>query len=528
MYNQIKPFILLTSTFALFSILFCFDKAFSHEVTVASLSNVSFNLSSPSGGGSKGQQEADWRIYLKKSKEFFQNREIDEAIEWAKKADSIFVLENKKPLYDAQALMGICYKDKDELVKSIKHYQLALANAPGLSSEINTMLNMAEVSLAAKDTIAVLDYLSIYRIQLDKIESRKARAYCYFQYASLLQKAGGDLNVAFSFFQKSLSICRIDSIYEIGSYNCCGIIELYEQQGKIDSCLAWQDSLAFFVEKDNSPLVHANALQCLGNFNLKQKNYKTAIKELRRALIYARKADYMPACLDIFMKLSEASEAIGDYKKSIFYLKKYDTIEDSLGASKWNERLLELQMKYENERKEQQLKTLKNRLDVALGFPVLIAVFSVFVIIFLVLFLTRKQYNPKQVAEDIVKSPPLEKSLSASQLKQWDDLQRIFIADKLYLKPDLTLTSLAKLLNTNRSTLSEIINIKSGKTFTHFVNEYRVKEACILLSDPQKNYLSIEGIGLEVGFNSRSAFYVAFAHEIEQSPASFRKTHSQK
>ncbi|MBL7757174.1 MAG: AraC family transcriptional regulator, partial [Chitinophagaceae bacterium] len=44
--------------------------------------------------------------------------------------------------------------------------------------------------------------------------------------------------------------------------------------------------------------------------------------------------------------------------------------------------------------------------------------------------------------------------------------------------------------------------------FTLFVNEYRIDAACRMLSQPTN--FTIEAVGDEVGFNSKSTFFAAF------------------
>jgi AraC-like DNA-binding protein len=62
-----------------------------------------------------------------------------------------------------------------------------------------------------------------------------------------------------------------------------------------------------------------------------------------------------------------------------------------------------------------------------------------------------------------------------------------------------------------------------NKSFFDFVNEYRVQEAKRLLCSPQSDHLSILGIALDAGFNSKSAFYTAFGKYAGITPSEYRK-----
>lgn len=60
----------------------------------------------------------------------------------------------------------------------------------------------------------------------------------------------------------------------------------------------------------------------------------------------------------------------------------------------------------------------------------------------------------------------------------------------------------------------------TGKTFTHFVNEFRVTHACRLLSN---SHLSISEVCFDSGFNNLSHFNKHFKLVTSQSPGQYRK-----
>ncbi|MCL2073928.1 MAG: AraC family transcriptional regulator [Marinilabiliaceae bacterium] len=104
----------------------------------------------------------------------------------------------------------------------------------------------------------------------------------------------------------------------------------------------------------------------------------------------------------------------------------------------------------------------------------------------------------------------------------FDVLTQLMTDKQLYRKQDISLDHTAKLLGVNRVYLSQTINYCKGGNFNNFVNEFRVKEAVILMSDKKKNYLCIEGIAIDVGFNDRKSFYRAFKKFTGLSPSEFR------
>lgn len=61
-----------------------------------------------------------------------------------------------------------------------------------------------------------------------------------------------------------------------------------------------------------------------------------------------------------------------------------------------------------------------------------------------------------------------------------------------------------------------------GKNFFQFVNSYRIEAVKKILLEPKLKY-SIEAIGYECGFNSKSSFYTVFKNLTGETPVAFRK-----
>ncbi len=95
--------------------------------------------------------------------------------------------------------------------------------------------------------------------------------------------------------------------------------------------------------------------------------------------------------------------------------------------------------------------------------------------------------------------------------------------EELYKNPLLSRLDLATRLGTSEGYLSQIINQEINKSVIQFVNEYRIEAAKNLLHNPLFNKYSVEAIGMEAGFKSKSAFYTAFNTSLGMSPGTFRK-----
>lgn len=127
----------------------------------------------------------------------------------------------------------------------------------------------------------------------------------------------------------------------------------------------------------------------------------------------------------------------------------------------------------------------------------------------------------KSLVNDRTTEQPLnmhdQVSFFGEKARQLTDLME---TKRLYLKPDLSVASLAMELGTNRTYLSNLINQYLHTTFTNYVNAYRVQYAKNLLL---KTDDTIEEIFQAAGFQSRTTFWRAFAQVEGCTPKDYRK-----
>jgi len=98
--------------------------------------------------------------------------------------------------------------------------------------------------------------------------------------------------------------------------------------------------------------------------------------------------------------------------------------------------------------------------------------------------------------------------------------------EKLFKYPNLKLSDIAEKLNISSHQLSQLLNDNLGKSFSLFINEYRIEEAKQLLTS-DNNY-TIEAIGYDCGFNSKSTFYTTFKKITGVTPADYTKQKADK
>mgnify|MGYP003384778536 FL=1 len=122
------------------------------------------------------------------------------------------------------------------------------------------------------------------------------------------------------------------------------------------------------------------------------------------------------------------------------------------------------------------------------------------------IFNQRQQIRKNILITERAKEKPINTS-------KFLEIETIIQSEKLFLNPHFSLFVLSKKTNLNESYISQLFNKNSTVNFTTYINRLRVKEAKLFLKNEAYQNYTIISIGLEAGFNSKSAFYTAFKKE---------------
>lgn len=95
----------------------------------------------------------------------------------------------------------------------------------------------------------------------------------------------------------------------------------------------------------------------------------------------------------------------------------------------------------------------------------------------------------------------------------------LFENERIYLNPQLRLSDVAVLANSNRTYVSRFFNDDNGKSFFEFVNEYRVNYAKTLLKSSDEK---LDVVAERSGFSSRQSFHRVFCKMAGCTPGQYR------
>ena len=113
-------------------------------------------------------------------------------------------------------------------------------------------------------------------------------------------------------------------------------------------------------------------------------------------------------------------------------------------------------------------------------------------------------------------------ALSDEELTRYSEkLVSYMESEKPFFNPCLTLDDLARAIKIPSHDISQILSLGLKENFYNFVNRYRIQECMRLLADPSKRMKTVLQILYETGFNSKSAFNVAFKKHTGMTPTEY-------
>lgn len=110
------------------------------------------------------------------------------------------------------------------------------------------------------------------------------------------------------------------------------------------------------------------------------------------------------------------------------------------------------------------------------------------------------------------------REIPSYELSSWIDDE--VAKDKLYRKPDMSVSELAAELGISERRLKQAINNAYNKTVSEYLNDRRVQAACRLLRD--KPDMTLDEISFEAGFASSKTFQKTFISTMGQTPEQYR------
>jgi len=126
--------------------------------------------------------------------------------------------------------------------------------------------------------------------------------------------------------------------------------------------------------------------------------------------------------------------------------------------------------------------------------------------------------------KEIVAAPGKENvTIQPEELQKLSErLDKILKAEQLFLRPQIRLSDVAQEMGIKSYKLSEVIKQGLNTNFYNLINNLRAEHVIQLMKDPSKDYMSLLGLAMESGFNSKSVFNEYFRKKTGMTPSAFR------
>jgi AraC-like DNA-binding protein len=100
-------------------------------------------------------------------------------------------------------------------------------------------------------------------------------------------------------------------------------------------------------------------------------------------------------------------------------------------------------------------------------------------------------------------------------------IENLILTERLFQNPELSLTEIAKKLESNSNIISRAINQGFNMNFNDFINNYRIEAVKEMFKKGEHKNSTLIGIAYDCGFNSKATFNRAFKKNTNVSPKEF-------
>lgn len=278
--------------------------------------------------------------------------------------------------------------------------------------------------------------------------------------------------------------------------------------------------------------------------------YARAIPVLRQGIELSERSNNAVHRYKLYLRISEAETALGRYREALDYFKSYHSQADSIFNVERERSINELRVRYDAERQENMLR--KSEIDLIrqqrrFQLLLLLLLFAVGISTVVYILYRRKDKMYKQIVRqqyEFLKkekkaaqpampppgptSPQTEKPSpdrddhAVRDAELFARIEYLMQTEGVYRQNDLTIERLAERLDTNRTYISRAINQQAGKTFSSYVNSYRIDEAVRRLSDVDDD-TPLKALAQTLGYNHLQTFYTSFQSAIGMPPSKYRE-----
>lgn len=174
----------------------------------------------------------------------------------------------------------------------------------------------------------------------------------------------GDYNTSLDYQLKGVKVKEESGDVNGIAYSYNDIGNIYFQMGNNSKAMEYFESSLRLREEIKDAFGISISLLSIGNVYLKENNYEKAKEIFTRQIELAKQNNLSDAVQKGYYKLYELYEKQGNVHKAFEYFKKYASYNDVVLRNENKDKLIELQVIYESETKEQEIGLLKKSQEI--------------------------------------------------------------------------------------------------------------------------------------------------------------------
>ena len=357
-----------------------------------------------------------------------------------------------------------------------------------------------------------------------------------------------------TYYEKGLQISTQMNDLSGMAQNLFNIGNIYYEEGNYREALNYYDESGTIVDRLGVEYPKALIYMMQGTVSIDLGFYDEADAYLIQAEQIIGSNNDVESTLFLYEKLALVKQLTGDYEAAFDYLSnRTELIEnkyESTSLDSLNQAIINFQLSAEKLRLENTTIEYEKLVQQRVFGIVLILLLGLGLSITLILnnrkkILIEKLFNNYQIeieAETTKTTKEKKTSSEAKNTAQVNTLDKLFynsraldnkslehqelfdqickavFEEELFRDVELTLSKLAKEVNSNTTYVSEAINTNLGMRFNSFLNRIRIHEAQKIMLEED---VQIDQVLLRSGYRNRSTFYRAFQAETGLTPREF-------
>lgn len=284
---------------------------------------------------------------------------LDDAYKYFYKAIDVYEKTgNKKGMSVSLNNLGTIYLQRGDYDNGLKVFQRSLKLKEELDDDVgtaNVLMNIGAIHKYINNHKQALDYFFIALEKYITLKDINNQGKCYSN-IGITYRAMKNYDAAVQNFNKGID-CYNETGNEAGLINIMfNLGTTYFYQNKNDEAYQFFKRHLEISEKNNDKISMSLAHHNLGAVENNRNNYSNAIFHLYESIRILKEQKLLPNQINSYMVLSEVYENMGDLKNALINFKLYKKIQDSVFQIDKEKQAAELEAKFQNEKKAQQIK----------------------------------------------------------------------------------------------------------------------------------------------------------------------------